>query len=60
MPSRIGVFLFSGLLVGTIAGHLLFRSPAVGAVFLGVIALAVAIYLDKKDEKKIDEQSQNQ
>ena len=50
MPSRIGVFLFSGLLLGTIIGHLVFRSPAVGALFLGMIGVAAAIYLDKRDE----------
>ena len=55
MPSRTGFFLFAGLFVGTVAGHLIFRSPAVGALVVGISALAVAIYLDKRDEKKIDE-----
>ena len=55
MPSRTGFFLFAGLFVGTVAGHLIFRSPAVGALVVGISALAVAVYLDKRDEKKIDE-----
>lgn len=55
MPSRTGFFLFAGLFIGTVAGHLIFRSPAVGAVVVGLSALAAAIYLDKRDEKKQDE-----
>ncbi len=54
MPSRTGFYLFAGLFIGTFAGHLIFRSPAVGAVVLGIGALAAAIYMDRRDEKKKD------
>lgn len=55
MPSRTGFFLFAGLFIGTIVGHLIFRSPAVGALFLGILGLGSALYLDKRDEKNKSE-----
>jgi hypothetical protein len=59
MPSRTGFYFFAGLFIGAVAGHLIFRSPAVGALFVGIGALATAIYLDRRDEKKQDEAEKN-
>lgn len=46
MISKIGFFLFAGLLLGAIAGQLILGSPAVGAVALGALGAILGLALD--------------
>lgn len=44
--TRIGVFLFLGLLAGAVIGGFGFYSPAVGALIGAGTGLVLAVYLD--------------
>lgn len=57
MSSRIGFYLFGGLVVGAVGGQFLFGQPAVGAVALGVMGILLALvadHMDQKDSEKKD------
>lgn len=44
--TRIGFFLFAGLMAGAAIGGFGFYSPAVGALIGAGLGLALAVYLD--------------
>ena len=46
--TRMGIGLFLGLVLGGIAGKLLFNAPGVGAIAGGVIGVALGYWLDQR------------
>ena len=46
--SRLGFYLFSGLVGGAGIAYYLIGAPAIGGVAGGVIGVVLALYLDKK------------
>ena len=57
MGTKIGFFLFAGLLAGAILGQLVYGAPAVGAVAFGALGVVLALLLDYssgQDEDKND------
>lgn len=46
--SRLGFYLFSGLIGGAVLANYVFGIPAIGGVAGGAIGVILALYLDKK------------
>ena len=52
MSSRIGFFVFAGLILGTFVGSYLVGSPAIGSVVCALLGLVIAVLLDLRDKKR--------
>ena len=55
MGTKIGFFLFAGLLAGAVLGQVVFGVPAVGAVALGALGVVLALFLDYSSGRGEDE-----
>ena len=52
MTTRIGFFIFAGLVAGAVAGNLLAASPGPGALAGGLFGLILGGVLDYRDWRK--------
>lgn len=52
MPTRIGFYFFAGLVLGAIIGKMLPFAASYEAIAGGVIAVILAVILDKRDQNK--------
>lgn len=52
MTTRIGFFIFAGLIAGTLAGNFLVASPGPGALAGGLLGLISGGLLDYRDWRK--------
>ena len=51
MSSRIGFYLFGGLVLGAMGGQFFFGEPAIGSVALAVAGILLALIADHMDQK---------
>lgn len=52
MPTRIGFYFFAGLVLGAVIGNMLPFPASYEAIAGGVIAVILALVLDKRDKNK--------
>lgn len=52
MPTRIGFYFFAGLVLGAVIGNMLPFAASLEAVVGGILAVILALILDKRDKNK--------
>ena len=53
MSSRIGFYLFVGLVLGAVGGQFFFKEPAIGSVLFAVVGVLLALVKDNMDQKDV-------
>ena len=55
MPTRIGFYFFGGLVLGAVIGNFLPFTASYEAIAGGILAVILAIILDKREQKNKSE-----